>query len=90
MRNDKEKDKEYYAKYYLINQVKINNYKKKYYEDHKEFYSNYTKKYRQENLAIIKEKQKEKMTCICGKIICKRTLNKHLLTNKHKEKTTLS
>lgn len=56
---------------------------KLYYENHKEYYQSYRKKYREENLERLKENDKVKMICECGKQICKRTLNKHILTKKH-------
>ena len=86
VRNEIQKDVDYYAKYYLENKDKISQNKKEYYQNNKEYFINYGKQYRIENLETLKEYDKIKMTCECGKIICKRTYNKHSLTKKHIEK----
>jgi len=41
------------------------------------------KEYRNNNKETIKQKEKEKITCICGSIISRRNLGRHMKTPKH-------
>ena len=43
----------------------------------------YNKEYQDTNKEIVLQKKKEKITCECGSIICKRDKSKHLNTKKH-------
>jgi hypothetical protein len=49
--------------------------------DNKQYEKDYRKQYYYEN----KEKILEKQNCLCGGIICKNTLNRHLKTKKHQD-----
>ena len=80
--NNKEKKKDYREKnkenlkdYREKNKEKLKDYREKNKEKMKEYYEN--------NKDIILAKWKEKVTCICGCILNKNNLSKHLKTPKH-------
>ena len=76
---NKERDDETTKKYCEENKEQIADKKKKYYEDNKERFLESAKKYREDN----KEKINDKITCHCGEEMNKRSLTRHLKTQKH-------
>ena len=69
--NNKEHFKDYDTKYYIENKEKIQEHKKEYYIENKE---------------KIQEHNKEKITCtVCGSIVCKSVLSRHIKSFKHQE-----
>ena len=85
-----EKQKQYYEQ----NKEKVATKDKKYREANKDVILDKSKQYREQNREVIRVKQKEyneknkevlkqKITCDCGCVVAKRTLNKHKRTNKH-------
>lgn len=99
-----EEQKDYHKKYRENNKEAVSERKKKCYENKKEEYLQNKKEYYQnhkEELNIKRkeryERQKEeisakgkvKITCECGDVICKSTLNKHVKTKRHTENLIL-
>ena len=80
---NKEKINERMKKYYEDNKEQIKEHNKKYREDNKEQLKERTKKYYQEHKDKMKEYFKEKITCECGCIITKHSLNRHKKSKKH-------
>ena len=83
-KDNKDKKKEIDKKYNENNKQKIQEYHKEYYEVNKEK----IQEYRGNNKEKIQEKAKEyykiKITCnVCGSIVCKRDISKHIKTSKH-------
>jgi hypothetical protein len=79
--DNKEKILEDRKKYHEDNKEKISEYQKKYHEANKEHLSEYKKKYHEDN----KEKILEKITCECGSVISKKSLPRHIKTEKHQK-----
>lgn len=65
------------------NSEKNKKYKKEYYNINKEIFREKAKKYREENRDIIRIKQNEKIPCVCGLLISKTNLKRHMETPKH-------
>jgi len=74
-------EKEYKKEYYQNNKETINEKNKEYYQNNKETLNENKKEYYQNN----KEKILEKLTCECGCIITKKSINRHLKSDKHKK-----
>jgi hypothetical protein len=77
--------KEYHKNYYEKNKEhlkeKSQNYKNEHYEERKL----YSLQYYEANKKKISEKNKEKITCECGKIICKIVMKRHEKTLHHQK-----
>lgn len=76
---NKEEILEYHKEYYKENTEKILDYQKQYSTKNQDKIKDYKKKYREENI----DKIKEKMTCICGSICRKDSINRHEQSIKH-------
>ena len=57
--------------------------RKEYRSENKEKIKEYDKEYRIENYDKIKERKNEKVTCNCGSIVSRRSLQIHYKTDKH-------
>ena len=69
---------------------KKNTYKtKEYYQNHKEELNIKRKERYERQKEEISAKGKVKITCECGDVICKSTLNKHVKTKRHTENLIL-
>jgi len=89
-KNHKEEIKERDKRYRENNRDKVLAKKAEYKEKHKEQINTYMKERYQEKKEQIKEYQKqqrennnEKITCVCGSIVCKYKVRDHLKTKKH-------
>ena len=71
------------TKYREEHSAEIVAYKKQHYTDNKAKILAKSQKYYTDNKAEIDAKQKEKVMCVCGCEVVKRTLNKHQKTKKH-------
>lgn len=80
---NKEKLREDAIKYYHENKEKFKEKKKDYYEKNKKKFIENQKIYREKNKTKILEKNREKINCECGAIICRSSLNSHKKTKKH-------
>jgi len=98
--NNLEKNKEYRKNYYNNNKNNIKEKTKEYYINNKEigikkrqeyYYNHINEKkkydiiYRINNANKIKEKNKEKITCVCGSIICRVGKSEHERSKKHQK-----
>jgi DNA repair photolyase len=79
----KEYQKEYQKEYRDTNKEYIKERDKKYYEENKEKLNKKSKKYYDKNKEILKKKAREKVQCICGDIISKGCLLRHMKTQIH-------
>lgn len=77
--DNREKILEQSKEYYKNNRDVISDYKKEYHKNNKEKLNDYSREYYKDN----REKMLEKTTCICGSIVIKQSLNRHLKTLKH-------
>ena len=59
--------------------------KKKKYKSDKKYASESHRKWREANKDKIQQVYKEKITCECGSIFCKRSISKHIKSSKHQE-----
>jgi len=87
---NKDKLKEHMKQYYEANKDKFKEINKQYHEANKDTRNIYFKQYREANKnkineksEIINEKQREKVTCECGCVVCKNFLSRHKKTQKH-------
>jgi hypothetical protein len=71
--------KQYHQAYYETNKNEINKEHKKYYEEHK----TEAKQYYEANKTQISEKNKQKITCACGKISNKCAISRHNKSRRH-------
>ena len=84
--------------HYILNRDKILQQQKDYYNDNKDTISQRAKEhyhnnseelkkkhklYWEKNATKLNEKRKEKITCECGHILCKRDISKHIKSKKH-------
>jgi len=81
----KEEHNEYFKKYAEEHKEHLNEYFKKYTEQHKEHLNEYFKKYAEEHKEHIQEKNKEKMTCVCGSTFRRYSQSRHEKSTKHCE-----
>jgi hypothetical protein len=85
--DNKDKLIDYQKQWREDNKDKLIDYQKQWREDNKDKRIDYQKEYYEQNKNKIIDYKKEKITCECG-IICRRdSLNDHLKTNKHKKKS---
>lgn len=70
---------------YQDNKEQILEQKKEYYENNKQQIDEKHKEWYENNKQQIAEKRKEKITCECGCIIRKDSLNRHLKSQQHQE-----
>jgi hypothetical protein len=78
--NNKDKIKEYREN----NKKKIKEKSKEYRENNKEKIKEINKEWYENNKEKISERRKEKVTCQCGFIVCKKNLKRHQKSQKHK------
>ena len=74
-----------HKEYYQQNKEEIKDKARVYGNNNKEKITRYQKQYRQQHKEEIAEKAKVKITCECGSIINKWTINRHRKTKKHQE-----
>jgi hypothetical protein len=79
----KDEIKDYMKIYYEEHKEEIKDYMKIYCEEHKDEIKDYMKIYYEEKKDEILEKAKEKITCECSAIVCKKGLTRHCKTQKH-------
>ena len=80
---NKEKKKENDKKYNENNKKKIQEYHKEWRENNKEKKRSKDKEYYELNKQKIHENNKEKITCVCGCIVCRVVLSRHMKSQKH-------
>jgi len=81
----KQYHKQYDQEYYQTNKEYKKQKFKEYNQLNKQKISAYKKKYRQENQQKISERNKEKIECLCGSIVCRSDIAQHKRTTKHIE-----
>ena len=81
----KEYHKEYDKQYYQTNKEYKKEKFKEYNQLNKQKISAYKKKYREANKQKISERNKEKIECLCGSIVCRGDIAQHKRTAKHIE-----
>ena len=79
----KECHKEYKKNYHQVNKEQIHEKKKEYHQANKEHICEKAKDYRLANRDKINEKQREKVECVCGCLIVKSTLTRHMITKRY-------
>ena len=72
-----------FKEHYLDNKEKICKKTNEYYWNNKEKHNELTRKNYEKNKEKISERQKEKITCECGEIICRGSKSKHIKSFKH-------
>jgi len=77
----RQEHKEKATQYYQENKEEALQYRKQQYQEHKDE----IKQHYQEHKDEILEKHLQKITCECGKVICKGALTRHKKTKKHNE-----
>jgi hypothetical protein len=82
-RANKEQICEYKREYHQVNKEQIHEKKKEYHQANKEHICEKAKDYRLANRDKINEKQREKVECVCGCLIVKSTLTRHMNTKRH-------
>ena len=79
----KEKKKIYVANYFVKNREKICKKTREYNIINRDIIKERGKEYREKNKERINEYKKEKITCECGCVIIKNSLQRHMRTKKH-------
>ena len=74
---------EYMKEYYEENREKLKEYMKEHYETNKEKFREQHKEYRVSNKEQIAEKMKQKITCECGRVICRYGKGRHQKSQYH-------
>ena len=89
-----EQKQEYTKNYHIENKDKIKEYKQNYYEENKDKILEHNQEYNKKNTDKIKEQRQkyrqenrdkinEKVNCVCGCVVIKRTLSRHQKSPKH-------
>ena len=77
--------KEYSQEYYQANKQQKKEKMKEYRQKNKEQRQEYDQEYRQKNKERIKERNKQKIECECGSIVCRSDISTHKRSKKHSD-----
>lgn len=69
--------------YYQNNKNKIDEYKQQHYQEHAEHYKEYKQEWYSKHRESIQQKNKEKLTCTCGAMVCRAAMATHLKSKRH-------